>query len=112
QQLEHPLAGDISVNDLFRPVSRYFDRVSRAEQLLTALPEAMRVLTTPGETGAVTLSLPQDLQSFAHDFPLALFEERTWRIDRQPPTADAINDALALILSAQRPLIVAGGGLR
>lgn len=112
QQLEHPLAGDVSVNDTFRPVSRYFDRVSRAEQLLTALPEAMRVLTTPGETGAVTLSLPQDLQSFAHEFPVSFFEERVWDVDRAPAVERAICEAVELIGAARRPLVVAGGGLR
>ncbi|KAB1642313.1 3D-(3,5/4)-trihydroxycyclohexane-1,2-dione acylhydrolase (decyclizing) [Gulosibacter chungangensis] len=112
QQLEHPLAGDLSVNDLFRPISRYFDRISRAEQLLTALPETMRVLTTPGETGAVTLSLPQDLQSLAYEYPASFFEERHWRVDRTPPTPEAIADAVSLLREAERPLIVAGGGLR
>lgn len=112
QQLEHPLAGDVSVNDMFRPVSRYFDRISRAEQLLTALPEAMRVLTTPGETGAVALSLPQDLQSLAYEFPTRLFDERTWRVERTPPVDEAIADAVAILNQAERPLIVAGGGVR
>ena len=82
QQLEHPTEGDVSVNDCFRPVARFFDRITRPEQLLTALPEAMRVLTDPGETGAVVLALPQDIQSEAYDFPAAFFAERVWPIDR------------------------------
>ena len=83
QQLEHPSAGDVTVNDCFRPVARFFDRIARPEQLLTALPEAMRVLTSPVETGAVTIALPQDVQSHAYDFPARFFEERVWR-DRAP----------------------------
>src|SRR5215471_3275627 len=76
QQLEHPISGDLSVNDCFRPVSRFFDRISRPEQLLTALPETMRVLTDPVETGAVVLALPQDVQAHAYDYPNNFFEER------------------------------------
>ncbi|MGH2950065.1 MAG: thiamine pyrophosphate-binding protein, partial [Solirubrobacteraceae bacterium] len=85
QQLEHPVSADASVNDCFRPVSRYFDRISRPEQLLTALPEAMRVLLDPAETGAVTISLHQDVQGEAFDFPAALFAPRVWQIARRPP---------------------------
>ncbi len=87
QQLEHATSGDVSVNDCFRPVARFFDRITRPEQLLTALPEAMRVLTSPVETGAVMLALPQDVQSHACDFPERFFEEREWRIERAPADA-------------------------
>ncbi len=111
QQIEHPIEGDISSNDAFRPVSRYFDRISRAEQLLTALPEAMRVLTTPGETGAVTLALPQDLQSMAHDYPISFFADRQWRVRRPEPSDADIAEVLGLLASASRPVIVAGGGV-
>src|SRR5207237_10306216 len=78
QQLEHPVSADVTVNDCFRPVSRFFDRISRPEQLLTALPEAMRVLTDPVETGTVTIALPQDIQAHAYDFPANLFQKRIW----------------------------------
>ena len=111
QQLEHPLAADVSVNDCFRPVSRFFDRINRPEQLLTALPQAMRVLTDPVETGAVTLSLPQDVQAHAWDYPDHFFAERTWRIERRPPAAERIAEAVALLQAASRPLIIAGGGV-
>ena len=111
QQLEHPSAGDVSVNDCFRPVSRFFDRITRPEQLLTALPQAMRVLTDPADTGAVTLSLPQDVQAHAYDYPRHFFAERTWRIERRPPAADRIAEAAALLGRARRPLIIAGGGV-
>src|SRR5687767_8393878 len=82
QQLESAQTQDVSVNDCFRPVSRYWDRITRPEQLLTALPEAMRVLTSPAETGAVTLSLPQDVQTEAFDYPEAFFEDRVWHVER------------------------------
>jgi len=111
QQLEHPLAGDVSVNDAFRPISRFFDRIQRPEQLLTALPEAMRVLTSPVEAGAVTIALPQDIQSHAFDFPAAFFEERTWRIERAHPDSGRIAEAAELLGAARRPLVVAGGGV-
>src|SRR5438552_4799899 len=90
QQLEHPISGDVSVNDCFRQVSRFFDRISRPEQLLTALPEAMRVLTDPVETGSVVLALPQDIQSHAYDYPTNLFEKRIWRIERRLPDPQRI----------------------
>jgi 3D-(3,5/4)-trihydroxycyclohexane-1,2-dione acylhydrolase (decyclizing) len=111
QQLEHPLAGDVSVNDAFRPVVRFFDRITRPEQLLTALPEAMRVLTSPLETGAVVISLPQDVQSHAWDFPEHFFEEREWRIERTVPSPQRIDEAAALIRASERPLVIAGGGV-
>jgi 3D-(3,5/4)-trihydroxycyclohexane-1,2-dione acylhydrolase (decyclizing) len=112
QQLEHPSAGDVSVNDCFRPVSRYFDRIIRPEQLPEALAEAMRVLTDPAETGAVTLALPQDVQSEAFSFPAELFAERTWPIERPVPDPAALERALELIAAAKRPLVIAGGGVR
>jgi len=111
QQLEHPISADVSVNDCFRPVSRFFDRISRPEQLLTALPEAMRVLTDPIETGAVTLALPQDVQSHAYDYPANLFEKRVWRIERRLPDPQRIGEAVGLLLESKRPMIVAGGGV-
>jgi len=111
QQLEHPLSADVSVNDCFRPVSRYFDRVTRPEQLVTALPEAMRVLTDPAETGAVTIALPQDVQAHAYDYPAQFFQEHTWRIERRPPAPDRIREAIEMMRAAERPLIVAGGGV-
>ena len=112
QQLEHPVAGDVSVNDCFRPVSRFFDRITRPEQLLTALPEAMRVMTSPVETGAVTIALPQDVQSHAFDYPASFFEERTWRSERARPDERRIGEAVELLRRASSPLIVAGGGVR
>ncbi len=111
QQLEHPVSADLSVNDCFRPVSRFFDRISRPEQLLTALPEAMRVLTDPAETGAVTLSLPQDIQAHAYEYPAHFFADRVWPIARRPPEARQIAAAVALLRAAKRPVIIAGGGV-
>jgi 3D-(3,5/4)-trihydroxycyclohexane-1,2-dione acylhydrolase (decyclizing) len=110
QQLESEHSQDISVNDCFKPVSRYWDRINRPDQLLTALPEAMRVLTSPAETGAVTLALPQDVQTEAHAFPTALFDKRVWRIPRNRPDLDAMRLAAEWIRASRRPLIVAGGG--
>lgn len=112
QQLEHPCAGDVSVNDAFRPLSRYFDRVARPEQLLTALPAAMRVLLDPAETGAVTVALHQDALSESADFPVRFFEPRTWRVVRRPPATEELDAAVALLSKAERPVIVAGGGIR
>ncbi len=111
QQLEHPISADVSVNDAFRPLSRFFDRISRPEQLLTALPEAMRVLTDPVETGTVTISLPQDVQAHAYDYPAHFFDERMWRIDRALPHPQRIAEAVELLRAAKRPLIIAGGGV-
>ena len=111
QELENPSAADVSVNDCFRPVSRFFDRIARPEQLLTALPEAMRVLLDPAETGAVTLSLPQDVQAHAWDFPVRFFEERTWGVDRRPPEPRRIAEAVEMIRAARRPAVIAGGGV-
>jgi len=111
QQLEHPVSADVSVNDCLRPVSRFFDRISRPEQLLTALPEAMRVLTDPAETGAVTLSLPQDVQAHAYDYPRHFFERRVWKIERRQPDAERVQAAVELLKEAERPMIIAGGGV-
>ena len=111
QQLESEHSQDISVNDCFRPVSRYWDRINRADQLITALPEAMRVLTSPVDTGAVTLALPQDVQTEAYDFPGELFAPRTWHIPRNRPDQEALAKAAQWIKGSRRPLIVAGGGV-
>ena len=111
QQLEHPTAGDVSVNDCFRPLSRFFDRITRPEQLLTALPEAMRVMTDPADTGPVTLALPQDIQTHAYDYPAHFFEKRAWRIERRIPDPQRIHEAVGLLKQARRPLIIAGGGV-
>ena len=111
QQLESEHTQDISVNDCFKPVSRYWDRIYRPEQLITALPEAMRVLTSPAETGAVTLCLPQDVQAEAHDYPSAMFEKRVWAIPRNRADADAIQRAAEWIRASRQPLIIAGGGV-
>lgn len=112
QQLEHPISADVSVNDAFRPLSRFFDRISRPEQLLASLPEAMRTLVDPALTGAVTLSLPQDVQSEAFDYPLSFFENRVWQIRRSQPNDDEIANAAERIAAAKRPLVIAGGGVR
>jgi 3D-(3,5/4)-trihydroxycyclohexane-1,2-dione acylhydrolase (decyclizing) len=111
QQLEVPWAGDVSVNDSFRPVSRYFDRISRPEQVIPAALAAMRVLTSPAETGAVTLSFPQDVQAEAFDYPEELLSERTWHVPRQAPDTASLGAAVNAIRAARRPLVVAGGGV-
>ncbi|MQA96784.1 MAG: 3D-(3,5/4)-trihydroxycyclohexane-1,2-dione acylhydrolase (decyclizing) [Streptosporangiales bacterium] len=111
QQLEDPRTADVSVNDCLRPVSRYFDRVFRPEQLPTALMNAMRVLTDPAETGAVTLALPQDVQAEAYDWPDELFADRTWHVPRRPPDAQELERAAVTLRCSHRPLIVAGGGV-
>jgi 3D-(3,5/4)-trihydroxycyclohexane-1,2-dione acylhydrolase (decyclizing) len=111
QQLESSHSQDLSVNDCFKPVSRYWDRINRPEQIITALPEAMRVLTSPAETGAVTLALPQDVQAEAYDYPAALFEPRVWTIARPRADGERLRQAAALIRGSVRPLIVAGGGV-
>ncbi|MBN9733586.1 MULTISPECIES: 3D-(3,5/4)-trihydroxycyclohexane-1,2-dione acylhydrolase (decyclizing) [unclassified Pseudonocardia] len=111
QELERPDAGDVTVNDAFRPVSAYFDRVWRPEQLPAALLSAMRVLTDPAATGAVTVCFPQDVQAQAHDWPVELFAERTWHVARPRPESWAVDQAAEIIRGAQRPLVVAGGGV-
>jgi 3D-(3,5/4)-trihydroxycyclohexane-1,2-dione acylhydrolase (decyclizing) len=111
QQLESEHSQDLSVNDCFKPVSRYWDRLNRPDQLLTALPEAMRVLTSPAETGAVTLALPQDVQTEAYDYPVEFFRKRVWRIARPRPDRAALAQAAAWIRASRRPLLIAGGGV-
>ena len=111
QQLESDGSQDVSVNDCFRPVSRYWDRINRPEQLVHALPEVMRVLTSPAQCGAVTLCLPQDVQAEAWDFPAGLFEERTWPVARPRPDREAVAHAADLLRHSRRPLIIAGGGV-
>ncbi|HEX5503481.1 MAG TPA: 3D-(3,5/4)-trihydroxycyclohexane-1,2-dione acylhydrolase (decyclizing) [Thermomicrobiales bacterium] len=111
QQLEYPGSQDISVNDAFRPVSKYFDRIARPEQLLSSLPEAVRVLTDQAETGAVTIALPEDVQTEAYDYPAHFFAKRTHRIPRPLPAQGELDEAVVLLRAARRPLIVAGGGV-
>jgi 3D-(3,5/4)-trihydroxycyclohexane-1,2-dione acylhydrolase (decyclizing) len=111
QQVESPTTQDISVNDCFKPVSRYWDRIYRPEQLITALTEAMRVLTSPSDCGAVTLALPQDVQTEAYDYPEELFRRRVWLIRRGQPDAVSLARAVEAIRASRRPLIVAGGGV-
>lgn len=111
QQLESAQTQDVSVNDCFRSVSRYWDRIQRPEQIVTALPEAMRVLTSPAETGAVTLGMPQDVQAEAHDYPEALFRERDWAIQRPRGDAGSMETAARWIRESRAPLIIAGGGV-
>jgi 3D-(3,5/4)-trihydroxycyclohexane-1,2-dione acylhydrolase (decyclizing) len=111
QELELPGSGDVTVNDAFRPVSRYFDRIWRPEQLPGALLAAMRVLTDPAETGAVTLCFPQDVQAEAYDWPTELFQKRVWHVARPLPERSMLEAAAEIIRSAERPLIVAGGGV-
>jgi 3D-(3,5/4)-trihydroxycyclohexane-1,2-dione acylhydrolase (decyclizing) len=111
QQLESASTQDASVNDCFKPVSRYWDRIQRPEQILTALPEAMRVLTSPAETGAVTLALPQDVQAEAYDFPEEFFHARTWVVPRARADTAVLLQAAQWIRAARRPLIIAGGGV-
>lgn len=111
QQLEDFDDGTVSVNDAFRPVSRYFDRITRPEQLLTALPRAFRTMTDPADCGPVTLSLCQDVQAEAYDWPESFFEPQVWRLRRQPPDPAEVEEVGAMIRAAQRPVIVAGGGV-
>ncbi|NEB02040.1 3D-(3,5/4)-trihydroxycyclohexane-1,2-dione acylhydrolase (decyclizing) [Streptomyces sp. SID13726] len=111
QQLEVPYAGDISVNDSLRPVSKYFDRVTRPEALIPAALQAMRVLTDPVETGAVTLALPQDVQAEAYDWPEEFFAERTWAVRRPGADPAELAEAVQAIRAARRPVVVAGGGV-
>ena len=110
QELEDPTSYDVSVNDCFKPVSRFWDRINRPEQLVSSLLAAMRVLTDPVDTGAVTLALPQDVQAEAWDWPPELFDKRVWRARRPQPEPDVLAEAAELLRDAKRPLIVAGGG--
>ncbi len=111
QQLELPRSQDISVNDCFKPISRYWDRINRPDQLVTSVMEAMRVLTSPSETGAVTLALPQDVQAEAWSYPADLFEKQLWHVPRNRPDREALQRAAQWIRAAERPLIIAGGGV-
>jgi 3D-(3,5/4)-trihydroxycyclohexane-1,2-dione acylhydrolase (decyclizing) len=111
QQIESTSSQDHSANDCFKPVSRYWDRIQRPEQILTSLPEAMRVLTSPAETGAVTICLPQDVQAEAYDYPEEFFQKKIWNIPRARCDQELLQRAAAWIRDAKRPLIVAGGGV-
>ena len=111
QELEDPRSYDVSVNDAFRPLSKFFDRIWRPEQLPSALLAAMRVLTDPAETGAVTLCLPQDVQAEAYDFPDSLFAKRVWHVARPQPEPVFVARAAEVIKGAKKPLIIAGGGV-
>ena len=111
QQLESGHSQDVSVNDCFKPVTRYWDRINRPDQIILALPEVMRVLTSPADTGAVALCLPQDVQAEAWDYPVELFEKRVWRVARNRPDRIALEKAADWIRKSKRPMIVAGGGV-
>src|SRR5438445_2505796 len=111
QQLEHPHSQDISVNDCFRPVSKYWDRINRPDQLMNSLPEVMRVLTSQAETGAVTLALPQDVQTEVFDYPAELLADRVWYIPRPAPEATLLSRAVEWIRASKQPIIIAGGGV-
>src|SRR5919107_2485270 len=111
QQIEDFSDGTVSANDCFRPVSRYFDRITRPEQILNALPRALALLTDPAECGPVTLALCQDVQAEAHDYPESFFAERIWRLRRIRPDERELVEAAALLARAKKPLIVAGGGV-
>ncbi|MFF4211654.1 3D-(3,5/4)-trihydroxycyclohexane-1,2-dione acylhydrolase (decyclizing) [Streptomyces sp. NPDC001796] len=111
QQLEHPVEADVSVNDTLRPVSRFFDRITRPEMLIPSALNAMRVLADPAETGAVTLAMPQDVQAEGFDWPEEFFAERVWHVRRPAPDPVELAEAVRAIREAERPLIVAGGGV-
>ena len=111
QDIEHPISMDMSVTDCFRVVSQFFDRITRPEQILYALPEAMRVMTDPVDAGPATLALPQDIQSVAFDYPLNFFQKKVWRIERRQPDERRIDEAVARLRDAKRPYILAGGGV-
>ena len=112
QQIEQTHNLSISTNDAFRAVSKYWDRVSRPEQLMSAMLNAMRVLTNPADTGAVTIALPQDVQGEAWDFPASFFEKRVHRIERRQPSVESVKDAVQLIQSKKKPFLIFGGGVR
>ncbi len=111
QQLEHPMSQDISVNDAFKPVSAYWDRINRPDQLTWSLLEVMRVLTSPADTGAVTLCMPQDVQTEAFEYPSELFRKRIWSIPRMRPDINQLKKAVSWILTSKKPFIIAGGGV-
>ena len=110
QQIEHPIERDVSASDAFRPVSRFFDRISRPEQLLASLPEAFRILTDPAETGAATVSLPEDVQAEAFDWPAEFFEKRVWHVRRPLPEPELINEVVSRLQKARCPILITGGG--
>ena len=112
QQVEQFHELSITTNDVFRPVSKYFDRINRPEQLMSAMLNAMRVLTDPADTGAVTIALPQDVEGEAYDYPLSFFKKRVHRIERRPATKEMIEDAVSVIKSKKKPMIICGGGVR
>lgn len=111
QQLEFPQSMDVSVNDCLKPVSKYWDRIHRPEQLLKSLPEAMRILADPAETGAVTICLPQDVQAECYDFPVHFFHKKIYRVQRPTIPLEPLAEALQLLKKSQRPMIIAGGGV-
>lgn len=112
QQVEHPMNYNITANDAFKPLSKYWDRVSRPEQLMTAMINAFRVLTDPADTGAVTVCLPQDVQGEVYEYPEEFFEKRVWHIDRRPITDQAAQRAIELIKKKKKPMLICGGGVR
>lgn len=112
QQIENPHSLDTTSNDAFRPVVRYWDRINRPEQLITSLPEVMRTLTSPSDTGAAFIAMPQDVGTYAYDFPVDMFKPRTWHIARNRPDVGAISRAAEIIRSAKRPIMLCGGGAR
>jgi len=112
QQVEHPMNYNITANDAFKPLSKYWDRVSRPEQLMTAMINAFRVLTDPADTGAVTVCLPQDVQGEAFEYPKEFLERRVWHIDRRPITDQAAQRAIELIKKKKKPMLICGGGVR
>jgi len=112
QQIEHPHDLTISTNDAFRAVSKYWDRIYRPEQLMSAMINAVRVLTDPADTGAVTIALPQDVQGEVYDFPEYFFQKRVHRIERRPPAPEALEDAVRLVMTKKKPIVICGGGVR
>lgn len=112
QQIEHAQSAGLSTNDAFRAVCRYFDRIERPEQVMSALLNAMRVLTDPADTGAVCLALPQDVEGEAYDYPVSFFEKRVYHLQRRPPEKDALDRAIELIKKSKKPLLICGGGVR
>ena len=111
QDIEHPVSLDMSVTDCFRVVSQFFDRITRPEQILYALPEAMRVMTDPVAAGPATIALPQDIQSVAFDYPVNFFRKQIWRVERRQPDSRRVDEAVALLKAAEKPYILAGGGV-
>ena len=112
QQIEQPHDLSLSTNDAFRPVCRYWDRIARPDQLMSAMLNAFRVLTDPADTGAVCIAMPQDVEGEAYDYPESFFQKRVWRIERRPATEIAIQEAAAAIRAAKKPILVCGGGVR